>query len=155
VAGLSHSLQSAANDFVRNLHLTARGGAGELDLPEDAARHLPRGFIQRFAASSYRGYVARQERLFPGTVALIRGARAGRTPHHALAGYAERQRKLLPACAWMGQNIRFLLVGAAGALGRPAAFLWITVTALNFVVAFVILAHERLAATAPHQESAP
>jgi phosphatidylglycerophosphate synthase len=146
-AAFSHSLQSAANDFVRNLFLTAHGG-GELDLAEDAARHAPQGIVQRFAAASYRGYVARQARLFPRTTALIRSVRGGRLPRSALEGYAERQRALLPACAWMGQNIRFLIVGVAGALGAPAAFFWVTLTVLNLVLARVVIGHERLAAAA-------
>jgi phosphatidylglycerophosphate synthase len=144
-AAFSHSLQSAANDFVRNLFLAARGG-GELDLPEDAARYLPRGRLQRFAAANYCGYVARQARLFPHTVALLRGVRQGRLPRHTLAAYAKRQRPLLLACAWMGQNIRFLLVGAAGVLGMPAAFFWTTLTALNLVLVVIVIGHERLAA---------
>lgn len=153
-AGFSHSLQSAANDYVRNLHLAARGG-GELDLPEDAARHVPRGPVQRFAAASYRGYVARQAWLFPATTALLRGVRAGAIPRHALTTYAERQRPLLPACAWMGQNIRFFLVGAAGVLGYPAAFLWLTATALNLVLVGIVSGHERVAAASLRLETTP
>jgi hypothetical protein len=151
-AGLSHSLPSAANDFVRNLHLTACGG-GELDLVEDAARHQPRGIVQRFAATNYRGYVARQARLFPGTVALLRRIRAGSAPRSALDSYAERQRRVLPTCAWMGQNIRYFIVGTAGTLGYPAAFLWLTITALNLVLAVIVLTHERLAATTMQLET--
>src|SRR2546430_17505818 len=72
-AGLPHTFQSAAIDFVRNAFLyIGVGGRGELDLPEDLD-HTTRGsLLERFGARVYRGYVVRQVQLVPRSVKLIR-----------------------------------------------------------------------------------
>src|SRR5438094_6832755 len=77
-AGLAHTFQSAAIDFVRNAYLyIGVGGRGELDLPEDLER-APRGsWLERFGARVYRDYVVRQVQLFPRSVKLIRALRRG------------------------------------------------------------------------------
>src|SRR5881296_3442736 len=77
-AGLAHTFQSAAIDFVRNAYLyIGVGGRGELDLPEDLER-APRGsLLERFGARVYRDYVQRQVQLFPRSVKLIRALRQG------------------------------------------------------------------------------
>src|SRR2546430_3196465 len=77
-AGLAHTFQSAAIDFVRNAYLyIGVGGRGELDLPEDLDP-APRGsWLVRFGARVYRDYVVRQVQLFPRSVKLIRALRQG------------------------------------------------------------------------------
>src|SRR2546422_3441451 len=72
-AGLAHTFQSAAIDFVRNAFLyIGVGNGGELDLPEDLAGGPQTTVLQRFGARVYRDYVQRQSHLFPRTVKLIR-----------------------------------------------------------------------------------
>src|SRR2546423_14314060 len=60
-AGLAHTFQSAAIDFVRNAFLyVGAGGGGGLDLPEDLDP-APRGSVPaRVGARGGRGYVVRQ-----------------------------------------------------------------------------------------------
>src|SRR5438132_216213 len=63
-AGLAHTFQSAAIDFVRNAFLyIGVGNGGELDLPEDLAGGPQTTVLQRFGARVYRDYVQRQSHL--------------------------------------------------------------------------------------------
>ena len=59
-------------------------------------------------------------------------------PESFRAAYRERQQPLLPLCAWLGQNIRFALLGVAAVAGYPSAYLWTEVLAMNLVL-FVLL----------------
>jgi hypothetical protein len=146
IAGWSHSLQSAAVDFVRNAFLeVAEGEGGELDLPEDAPAGGQSG-MSRFGARLYRDYVRRQAFLFPRTVRLVRAVRAGQVSAAVDEAYAQRLRPLLWWCAWLGQNFRFVLLALAAIEARGALFPWITATALNVVLAGIILTQETQAA---------
>src|SRR2546422_441660 len=125
-AGLAHTFQSAAIDFVRNAFLRIGvGDGGELDLPEDLDAG-PRGtLLERFGARVYRDYVQRQAQLFPRSVKLIRLLRRTSVTESFRAEYRARQEVVLPLCAWLGQNIRFLLVAVAAVAARISVFLWI------------------------------
>src|SRR5437016_848864 len=71
-AGLAHTYQSAAVDFIRNAFLyVGSGKAGELDLPEDVEGGAGGTLLERFGARVYRDYVLRQSQLFPRSVKLI------------------------------------------------------------------------------------
>lgn len=145
LAGWSHSLQSAAIDFVRNAFLeVVDGEGGELDLPEDVP--VDGHGIARFGARLYRDYVRRQAFLFPRTVRLVRALRQGEVPGLFAEGYEQRLRPLLWWCAWLGQNFRFVLLAVAAIDARPTLFPWITATALNAVLAGIILTQESQAA---------
>lgn len=148
-AGVSHSYQSAAVDAMRNAFLeVAEGGKGEFELPEDTP--VPSGNVfLRFAQRGYAAYVRRQARLLPATVRLVRRLRIlGTSPvaDAARAEYAVREAPVVRQCAWLGQNIRFPLVAIPCIVGRPAAFLWLTLVPLNLVLAAVLVAHEGRAA---------
>jgi hypothetical protein len=103
VAGWSHSVQSAAVDFVRNAYLEIVDGAGgELDLPEDAE---VRGMgWHRLGSRLYRDYVRRQAFLFPRTARLIRAVRDGMAPATLRESYRLRLQPLLWWCACLGQT---------------------------------------------------
>jgi phosphatidylglycerophosphate synthase len=145
LAGLSHSFQSAAVDFMRQAFLYLGVGRGsELDLPETADRTEPRGLGQRIGAALYRDYVRRQAWLFPRTVELVR--MAGRD----IAGrfrddYRGRTTRLVTSCAWIGQNMRFALLALTAIPGRPAAFFWITLGPLNLILVGLAVGQERAA----------
>jgi len=141
-AGLSHSLQSAAADFVRNAFLFAGLGGGELDLPEDLGREPVRSRWARFAARVYRDYVIRQAQLFPRSVRLLRLLRHVPATEALRREYRKRQEPLLPLASWIGQNIRWALLGLAAVVGWPSLYLWAEVTALNLVLLGLLLAHE-------------
>ncbi|HET7250992.1 MAG TPA: CDP-alcohol phosphatidyltransferase family protein [Gemmatimonadales bacterium] len=147
IAGWSHSLQSAAIDFVRNAFLEVAGGdGGELDLPEDTAVGSGGSALARFGARLYRDYARRQAFLFPRTVRLVRALRQGQVNGDLAEAYAQRLRPVLWWCAWLGQNFRFVLLAVAAVEARAALFPWIAATALNAVLAGIILTQESQAA---------
>jgi phosphatidylglycerophosphate synthase len=138
---LSHSFQSAAVDFIRHAFLAIGVGRGsELELTGD----VPSG--QSLASRLYAGYVRRQELMFPQTVRLVRQLRAGALPAEGQAAYRVRVGPLLGQCAWLGQNIRWLLVGVCGTIGRPALMLWIELVPLNLVLLWLLAAADGAAA---------
>src|SRR5205085_9474611 len=68
-AGLAHTFQSAAIDFVRNAFLyIGVGNGGELDLPEDLAPTPRSTLLKLFGARVYRDDATRQVPLIPRTV---------------------------------------------------------------------------------------
>jgi hypothetical protein len=155
-AGASHSFQSAAVDFVRQAYLRLGAGAGsELDLPETLERPAPGAPLgRRIASALYRDYVRRQALLFPRTAELVR--RAGDAPPESLRqGYCDQLESLVPRCAWIGQNIRFLLLALTAVPGWPAGFFWITAIPFNLVLAALVLAQERRAAALLRRDVAP
>ena len=147
-AGLAHTYQSAAVDFIRNafLHIGA-GVAGELDLPEDLEARPGGTVLERFGARVYRDYVVRQAQLFPRSVKLIRLLRRAGGPETLRVEYRERQEVLLPLCSWLGQNIRFLLLGAAAVAGHISAFLWAEAVPMSLLLVVLLLMHEWNAAS--------
>lgn len=145
-AAVSHSTQSATIDFVRHAYLAIVVGKGsELDLdglptPTDAS------IWRRVASWAYRVYGRRQARLFPRTVALLRAERENRVTPEMAALYRGTLRQLLPWCAGLGQNLRFLVLGATAIAGWPAGLLWVTVIPMNLLAAALVLAQEHRAA---------
>ena len=154
VAGVSHSYQSAAVDAVRNAYLeVAEGGKGEFELPGDVLPNdvpAPSGnLFLRLAQGGYAAYVRRQAWLVPATVRLVRRLRVvGDAPAGAVAraAYATREAPVVRQFAWLGQNIRFPLVAIPCVVGRPSAFLWLTLVPLNLVLIALRAAHEGRAA---------
>jgi hypothetical protein len=147
-AGVSHSFQSSAVDFIRNAYLAIGEGRGEIDLPEDLPAARAGTLLERFGAWVYAGYVRRQLWLFPRTLDLLRSLRRVEVAESFRAAYRERQQPLLPLCSWLGQNIRFALLGLAAVAGYPSAYLWTEVLAMNLVLFLVLLPiHESNSAT--------
>ena len=138
-AGVSHSFQSSAVDFIRNTYLSVGEGRDEIDLPEDLPGPQEGTLLERFGAWVYAGYVRRQLWLFPRTLELLRMLRRGEVAESFRAEYRERQQPLLPLCSWLGQNIRFALLGLAAVAGYPSAYLWTEVLAMNLVLFVVLL----------------
>lgn len=130
---LSHSFQSAAVDFIRHAFLAIGVGRGsELELSGDVPSN------PSLASRVYEAYVRRQELMFPHTVRLVRRLRAGALPAEGQAAYRVRVAPLLPQCAWLGQNIRWLLVGVCGVINRPALMLVIELIPLNLVLLWLV-----------------
>ncbi len=139
----SHSYQAAAADFIRQAYLRFAVGKGdELDVAEQAA---PGGesLWERITSWIYGDYTRRQAWLFPRTTALARALSGREVPESLRRSWAERQRWVVRGCAWIAQNIRFVLLALTAVPHWPAAYCWIVVGPLNLVLIVLILAHER------------
>ncbi len=142
-AGLAHTYQAAAVDFVRNAFLSIGvGNKGELDLPEDLERPNGGTLLERFGARVYRDYVLRQAQLFPRTAKLLRLLRRGSVSEAFRAEYRARQEVVLPLCAWLGQNIRFVLLAVAAVAARVSAFLWLEAVWMSILLLVMLWIHE-------------
>jgi phosphatidylglycerophosphate synthase len=145
---LSHTYQAAAADYIRQAYLYFAVGKGsELDLPEHAPRPTDRSLWSRLSAWLYGDYIRRQAWLFPRTTALVRSLSGRGVPDAVGTQWAERQRPIVAACAWIAQNIRFALLAVTAVPGWPAAYCWVIVGPLNVVLVVLVLAHERRAAS--------
>ncbi len=144
-AGASHSFQSAAVDFMRQAYLYLGAGRGsELDLPETVSPTEARTWLQRIGAVLYRDYVRRQVWLFPRTAELVRAAGAD-IAEPFRADYRARCATRVVHCAWIGQNMRFLLLALTVVPGWPTGFFWLTVGPLNLILLVLVLGQERAA----------
>jgi hypothetical protein len=142
-AGLAHTYQAAAVDFVRNAFLyIGIGNKGELDLPEDVDVAGQGSGLARFGARVYRDYVLRQAQLFPRTTKLVRLLRRGSVSEAFRAEYRARQEVVLPLCAWLGQNVRFVLLVVAAVAARVSAFLWLEAVWLSVLLLVMLWIHE-------------
>jgi phosphatidylglycerophosphate synthase len=145
VAGFSHMAQSATIDFIRHAFLALGKGKGseldvdEVELPPDIS------WFRRITTSLYLAYARLQARLFPQTVALVRTAREGRVAAGTKAAYQTRIRPLLSWCPWVGQNVRFIVLGVTAVAGWPAGLLWITVLPMNLIAMALVGEQERRA----------
>lgn len=155
LAGASHSFQSAAVDFIRQAYLYLGVGRGsELDLPETVTRAEPRTVMQRIGAVLYRDYVRRQAWLFPRTAELVRAA--GSNIAEPFRGdYRNRTTRRVIRCAWIGQNMRFVLLALTVVPGWPAGFFWLTVGPLNLVLLGLVHGQERAARAMLHVVAEP
>jgi hypothetical protein len=146
-AGVCHWLQSTSVDFIRQAFLAlGEDHRGELDLVEDVSPIPGAPWWRRLGLGFYKDYLRNQERLFPRTVALVRQARRHELSDEDRAAYVITQSDVVKHCAWIGQNIRFVVVGLAGILGRPAAFFWVTAVPFTFIWFILRTTQERHAA---------
>jgi len=140
---LSHSYQAAAADFIRQAYLYFAVGSGsELEIPGQSARE-DTSLWGRITGWIYGDYVRRQAWLFPRTTALARALSGRDVPVSVRESWAERQRWVVRSCAWIAQNIRFLLLALTAVPHWPAAYCWLVVGPLNVVLLVLIVAHER------------
>jgi phosphatidylglycerophosphate synthase len=141
----SHSYQAAAADFIRQAYLRFAVGEGdELDVPGESAERVAGASLwQRISSWLYGDYTRRQALLFPRTTALVRAFAGREVPDSLRRSWAERQRWVVGGCAWIAQNIRWLLLALTAVPHWPAAYCWIVVGPLNLVMLVLILAHER------------
>jgi CDP-alcohol phosphatidyltransferase len=143
-AGISHSLQSAAADFMRQAFLELGEGEGaELDLLGEEPNPQVGGFWRRAIMRGYHDYLTRQARMFATTVALIRHARSEGTTPDSRAAYRATQQAPVTWCALIAQNVRFLLLALTVVPGWPAGFMWLTIGPLNIAAVVLVATHER------------
>jgi hypothetical protein len=145
---VAHSFQSGGIDLIRCAYLeVAERKRREVDLPEDLSRPRGRRIGPRIADALYGVYVRRQSWMFPNTLALIRvlrGRRGGSAPDAAARTvYRDRQDPIVRACAWLGHNIRFALLGVLPWIGGAAGFCWITVVPMSLLLIVLVVRSER------------
>jgi hypothetical protein len=146
-AGIAHAKQSAAADYIRQLYLyLAEGGAGEFALAEDMPTMRARTVFQTCLNRFYEGYLRSHARLVPRSLALVRRLRATNAVRDVGSAWADSQAPVVRQCAWIGQNIRFLLLALTVVPGHPAAFLWITFVPMSAIMVAILTVHERNAA---------
>jgi len=146
-AGIAHAKQSAAADYIRQLYLyLAEGGAGEFALAEDMPAMAASTRMQAYLNRFYAGYLRSHARLVPRSLELVRRLRAADTVRTVDTAWADTQAPVVRQCAWIGQNIRFLLLAMTVVPGHPAAFLWITLVPMSVVMVAILAVHERNAA---------
>lgn len=159
-AWVAHSFQAGGIDFIRGAYLeVAEGERDEVDLPEDLEGSRPRGLGRRVADALYMVYVRRQSWMFPNTPGLIRALRerpAGDATATALrSAYAERQLGIARSCAWLGHNIRFVLLAVLPWIGGAAGFCLITIVPMSLLLVALAARHERNSLALPLPAAAP
>jgi hypothetical protein len=145
IAGFSHSTQSATIDFMRHAFLALGMGRGsELDVDET---DLTSGsWLRRSATRVYQAYNRRQRHLFPRTFGALRAQNEHRWNASQTGAYRAQIGPLIPHCAWLGQNLRFIVLGITAVAGWPAGLLWATVGPMNLVLFWLRGAQEDRAA---------
>jgi hypothetical protein len=142
-AGLAHARQSAAADYMRQLYLhLGERGTGEFALPEDMDLMAPKSRFQSFQVGVYRDYLESNGRMVPRSLELVRALRAGTATVDVDDSWAVMQRRVVAQCAWIGQNIRFLLLALTVVPGSPVAFLIVTLVPMTLVMVAILAAHE-------------
>lgn len=153
-AGLANARQSGAVDYIRQLYLyLAEAGGGEFNLADDMAAMPAHSTIAAAQLRFYRNYVERNSRMVPQSVEVVRRVRAGVRVPNLADRWAELQRPVVRQCAWIGQNIRILLLALTVVPGHPAAFLWVTLVPMSCVLVAILVVHERRAAMILHPDA--
>ncbi|PYP44633.1 MAG: hypothetical protein DMD42_07545, partial [Gemmatimonadetes bacterium] len=73
---------------------------------------------------------------------LIRALRRRGITDAFRAEYRARQEVVLPICAWLGQNIRFVLLGVAAVAAHVSAFLWAEAVWMSLLLVVLLWIHE-------------
>ncbi len=143
-AGFSHSLQSAAGDYLRNAYLFFAKGEARAELDSSSAlqgefdrlrwrEHPWRKFLHRL----YLNYTRQQEWLAPRLRELERTARP--TNDSALAGaFCAANRPLLKWVNLLATNPRMILLFALLLLGQPVWYFVVELTLLNLVLGLLL-----------------
>jgi phosphatidylglycerophosphate synthase len=143
VAAVSQSAQNSAIDFVRHAFLAVAVARGS-ELRIDGSNADPGASrLQRIAIWIYRAYTRQQVRMFPCTTALLQVQAGHGLSPNAVAVYRARITPVVRRCAWLGQNLRFVILGVTAIAGWPAGLAWCTVGPMNVVLVWLLKTQER------------
>ncbi len=143
------------NSYLRFALLDA-GAEGESlrEVREMRARARDAGVVERVLLFFYLR-IARQQEGWNPQLTTLRAALARSPDGQAAAGVPDRQavaaryrelfQPLVPQLAWLGTNVRVLLLLALLPVGAIRTFFWVNVTVLNLALALLVRAHERRA----------
>ena len=145
-AGIAHAKQAGAIDYIRQLYLYLAEGRGEFALPEDMASIPVRSAFQARVIRVYRNYLTTHGTMVPRSLELVRQLRAARQVANVREAWASGQAAVVRQCAWIGQNIRWAIIGVTVVSGHPLAYFWITLVPMSIILGLILLVHERHAA---------
>ena len=145
-AGLAHAKQAGGVDYIRQLYLYLAEGTGEFALAEDMGAIATRSAFQARVVRFYRNYLTSNGTMVPRSLELVRRLRATNQVGSVREAWAGSQRTVVRQCAWIGQNIRWALIGVTVISGHPIAYFWITLVPMSMVLGVILLVHERHAA---------
>lgn len=143
-AGWSHSLQSAAADYVRNawLYFAAGTTRAELDSSRQVRAEFDRlrwrtGFRRKFLFGLYLNYTRQQEWLAPRLNQLKRTAN-GRQGAPIAEAYRQANSPLIKWSNLLATNPRMILLFALLLLGRPVWYFVAEVTLFNLLLILLL-----------------
>ncbi|MGH7524322.1 MAG: CDP-alcohol phosphatidyltransferase family protein [Gemmatimonadales bacterium] len=146
LAGLAHARQAAGADYIRQLYLYLAGDGGEFALAEDLSAMPAASGFEASLIRFYRNYLSSHAGMVAGSLELVRRLRANNQLDSVREAWATVQRPVVRQCAWIGQNIRWALIGVAVISGHPIAYFWITLVPMSLILVLLRSMHERHAA---------
>jgi len=164
-AGLSHALQGAAADYYRNGYLYFAKGRVRADLDSSANlqeefrrcswRHEP---WHKFLLALYLNFTWQQEKLSPGLQRLHQAIGrdfSGEIPIWLQTQYHVSARPMLWWWRLLMTNTRMFLLFFLLFIGRPVWYLWLELTAFNFLLVYLTLQQERMSRSLLQLTTAP
>jgi hypothetical protein len=85
--------------------------------------------------------------MFPRSLAVVRSLRADGVDPSLRVAWGCLEAPVVRQCAWIGQNIRFLLLALLVVPGFAAAFLWVTLVPMSGILVGLVVVHEWRAAS--------
>lgn len=142
-AAASHSLQSAAADYLRNAYLYFTGTRSELEssatLTSSIRQHDgQQEWWKQLLLSLYLSYTREQELLAPSVSRLLAAVPAG-SPQSLLTNYRAKVLPVLRMAGALTTNSRMIILFILLGIAQPIWYLAIEVTALNLVLAAALL----------------
>jgi hypothetical protein len=153
IAGVAHAKQAGGIDYIRQLYLYLAEGRGEFAVAEDMATIPVRNAFQAGVVRLYRNYLTSHGTMVPRSLELVRRLRATNQIGSVREAWATSQRAVVVQCAWIGQNIRWALIGVTVISGHPMAYFWVTLVPMSIILAVILMVHERNAAALLDQGS--
>jgi hypothetical protein len=153
-AGLSHALQGAAADYFRNAYLYFVRGASRSDWDGTASLRPEYDLLswreepwQKFLLATYLNFTRQQELLAPKLKKLRQTAETfpGELPDEFREHFRGRTQPMLASWGLLMTNIRMLVLGVALLMRRPTLYFWFELTALNALLAWLLVRQESLA----------
>jgi phosphatidylglycerophosphate synthase len=153
-AGLSHAMQGAAADYYRNGYLYFVKARSPADFDSSSALHAEYRQLswradawKKFLLALYRNFTWQQELLLPTLKRLREVSRRNfpdGIPDWLQRGYRDSAAPMLKWWRWLMTNPRMFLLFILLLIGRPAWYLWIQLTAFNFLLVCLLLQQGRM-----------
>lgn len=145
-AAASHSIQSASTDYLRNAYLYFSGVRSELESSNEVRSSLvncPSSYPwwKRLLLAVYLNYTIQQERLAPKVAQLrsLIGTLASAPSTQISDRYRTESVPLLKLTGALTTNSRMIILFSLLLFQRPVWYLVVEVTALNVILAIVLL----------------